>query len=198
MMSIQTQEQELTYEERLRELGKIVATHEVRVISDRFGVTATLKYHSEEEAREVALWLIDGARWVHEELECKGRYEGDYSGVSKLCTNEELFHDWNSPLYGKGWKIEVWCRFPKHPFGEMPLSVPEFVFGHRFGANRVANPDSKVFVLYSGEDCDHSRWAKVREYKSLREAAEDCEREQENADGPMGYSVISEDEFETF
>ena len=154
------------YEERLEALSRLFPTHEVRVNSDKFGILATLSYHTKEDALEVARLLRDAAQETHE--------EGDV----------------------KGWSIDVYCLFSKHPFTEVPTLLPRWVWGARHGANRVADPEHKVFVSYWSRDCDHQWGGHLASYATLREAAEDCERQQDDAEGPFSWAIISQDEYE--
>jgi len=197
-ISIADERDSLTYEDRLRELGKITTTHEVRVRSDRFKVDATLEFRNEEDAREVARLLVEAAREVHGEKEVRGKYTGDYSGLEKIYSYEDVYYNSLSAVYMQGWSIEVWCLFPKHPYAEIPLSEPEIVVEYRFGANRVARPDSKVFVYCCGTDCDGTFGQGVYEFAGLREAADGVESLYQGADGSMNYSVISRQEYESF
>ena len=178
---------EMTYEERLAELGKILDTHEVHVYSDRFKVNQTLLFRSEWDAREFANLLIEAGRVTHDELddECLECYSED-----------DVFRNYESPVFGRGWRVMVFCRFPRQKNSEVPGRFLEFLYGHRFGAHRMAEPSSKVFVSYGGRDCDGYDWHLTAEYRSLSEAAEDCGSRYESADGPMGWSVITRDQFE--
>lgn len=94
------------------------------------------------------------------------------------------------------WTIYVYDLYPQKEGTEDIGRKEEFLFGRRYGAARIANPDSKVFVWYGGRDCDGYTWHNVKEYKTLTEAAEDCESVLQSADGPTSWQISSQDSFE--
>jgi len=198
-METQTAEDSLSYEDRIKMLASInIATHEVHVKSDRFKVNQVFKFFNMDDAREFALEMVAAGRITHDEVVEKSRYVDGYNGVQDLYSEDEVFRDYESPVFGWGWSVVVTSLFcPSRRDPNVPESCRKFVFGHRFGANRMADPESKVFVSYGGRDCDGYRWSSVYEYRDLHEAAKGCADQYESADGPMGWSVISKTEFET-
>lgn len=200
-MQAQTEvEVEETYEEKLTQLVALgVATHEVRITSDCFKVTEKFKFFSLEDAQEFVRACLPAARETHGEEWVEGRYVDSYTGLEKTYSYYDVFRNYDSEVFGKGWKIEVYCRYPRSRRNPENIEIGmEFVYGHRFGAHRMAHPSSKVFIHYAGRDCDGYRWDDVREYRDLHEAAKACDDTHEAADGPMGWSIISMDEYEAF
>jgi hypothetical protein len=191
---------EETYEEKLAKLVSLgIATHEVHVKSDRFKVNEKFKFFNLEDAQEFVRACLPAARETHEESWTKGRYVDSYTGLDKTYSHYDVFQNYDSEVFGKGWKIEVYCRYPRsrrHP-ENIEIGM-EFVYGHRFGAHRMAHPSSKVFIHFGGRDCDGYRWNDVCEYRDLHEAAKACDERYESADGPMGWSVITLDDYESF
>jgi len=200
-METQTAEiDKASYEDRIKMLASInIASYEVHAKSDRFKVNQTFKFFSLDDAREFALLLVDAGRETHEETVEKSRYVDGYNGVRDLYSEDDVFRNYDSPVFGKGWSVVVTSLFrPSRRDPNVPENCREFVFGHRFGANRMADPASKVFVSYGGRDCDGYRWSTVYEYPDLHRAAKGCDDQYESADGPMGWSIISKTDFETF
>lgn len=189
-----------TYEERLANLAANgFPTHEVHIKSDRFGVNERFKFLTLEDAQEFVRACLPAARETHEEEWVDGKYVDSYRGLSQTFSYDAVFRDYDSPVFGKGWWIAVYCLFPRsrrHP-EHVDLGL-EFVYGHRYGAHRMANPSSKVFIYYGGRDCDGFKWNDVAQYQDLHEAAKACDSKYEWADGPMGWSVITMDEYEAF
>lgn len=182
---------EMTYEEAIEKLkGFGFHTHEVRISSTRYG-NRTLKCFSEDDARSLAHLLVQAARELHGEVWIENRYGED--SLEELLTWEE-FHETDN------WKVEVWHVTPRAQWNPeaVNMNAAEFVFGHRRGAYLMARPDSKVFVYTGGRDCDGYRWGSVSEFKTLLEAHEHVEESYRWADGPMGWSVITRDDFEHF
>jgi hypothetical protein len=193
-------EETLSYEQRLAMLASIrIHTHEVHAKSDHFKVNQVFKFNSLEDAREFALLLVAAARITHDETVLKAKYVDGYNGVENTYSEDDVFRNYESPVFGKGWHVIVTACFrPSRRDESVPEPCREFVFGHRFGANRMADPHSKVFVSYGGKDCDGYNWSTVYEYRDLHEAAKGCQDQYESADGYVGWSVISRDEFEEY
>lgn len=194
-----TESEKLSYEDCLRELASLkIPTHEVHAKSDRFGVNQVFDFYSLEDAREFALLLVAAGRETHDEIIERSRYIDGYNGVRDRYSAYDVFNNYESPVFGMGWLVTVTSLWkPSQRDENVPEHCREFVFGHRFGANRMADPASKVFIAYGGTDCDGYRWSSVYEYRDLHEAAKGCDSQYEAADGPMGWSVISQTEFET-
>lgn len=185
--------EEATYEDRLAEIAKIRPLYEVWVSSWRFGVRGRFEARTLQEVQEFVRLAVDAARVVHGETVVRPRYRDEYEGVENLVDeNDDEFLE-------QGWRITVNSLYsPSRRDPSIPERVPSFLFGHRYGANRVANPDSKVFVSYGGTDCDGGEWGRVSEYLDLHDAAKGCHEQYEWADGPMSWSVITKFQFETY
>lgn len=196
---MQTSQVESTYEEKLQGLAALgVATHEVCWSSDRYHTREVVHFYSEENARKFALILVEAARASHDEETLHGSDSGwcaadRGNGMLEVCTRQEMEEQ-------RGWMIQVSCLFAQSPYNENEFSNKrrKFVFGHRYGANRLASPESKVFVCIGGRDCDGYRYSSVHEFTSLRDAAEYVEESAQWADGAEGHSVISQDEYEMY
>lgn len=190
-----------TYEERLEKLASIgLHTHEIHVRSWRYKVNEVIKCYSEDDARKLALMLVDAGRETHDEHVLEAKYIDDYVGVETRCAAEDVLYP-DGEHYGKGWQVTVWCKFPRAKYDENSIAHGnrhEFVFGHRFGANQMANPRSKVFLWIGGRDCDGYRYGSVYEFDEIWDAAKWVEESQSWADGVEGYSVIDQEYFETF
>ena len=192
MEAMQTTEPEMTYEEAVEKLKGIgLHSHEIRIYSSRWG-SQTIEMYNLDDARTLALALVEAARELHGERWISHRPYG-HDTLDEVLTNEEM---WDRHY----WMVSVWDVLPRAKWHEDAVdpSRTEFIFGHRCGAYRMANPESKVFLSTGGRDCDGYRWAQVHEYRTLLEAHEDLESSYEWADGPMGWSVITQDQFETF
>ena len=106
-----------------------------------------------------------------------------------------------SPEEGdKKWTLSVWCDFPSEPGMDRLAHTrkPEFIRGCRFGAERLANPNSKVFVWIGGRDCDNANYGGVYEFNELWDASDYVTESGQSSDGREGYSVITRHDFETF
>lgn len=182
--------EEKSFEKRVEELGALgIPTHEVRVQSYLYGVDQMILFTSEEEARTFAHVMVEAGRAAYGEQTTQGKYIDDYEGVADTCTEEEAVV--------RGWRVMVFAHYTEGRNGIL-ISSPTFLFGHRFGANRVADPTSKVFLRIYGRDCDGYGIHKVQEYRDLHAAAEGMDEEYKWADGVLSWSVITKDEFETF
>lgn len=190
---VQVEESVETYESRLSALSKILPIFEVFVRSYRYGINHRFEARSIEEVREFVSAAVEAARKTHDEEIVVPRYCDEYEGVKNLVSDED------EEFQSRGWSLSVYSLFaPSRRDPEVPESNRQFVYGHRYGANRVANPSSKVFVYYGGRDCDGLSWSSVSEFADLHEAAQGTDSRFESADGPMWWRVASKEEFEGF
>jgi hypothetical protein len=200
-MQTTTEEENWTYEERLAKLAAMgFHTHEIHVRSWRYNVDEVIKCNSEADARELALMLVEAGRETHDEHILTAKYIDDYVGVEECYSHEDVCHP-DGEQYGKGWHVIVSCKYPRAQYDENAIAHGnrhEFVFGHRFGANRMANPRSKVFLWIGGRDCDGYRYGSVYEFDEIWDASKWVLESQSWADGLEGYSVIDREYFETF
>ena len=186
--TITRQGKDIPYEERIAAIQDLgIATHEIRVKAPRFGVNETIECSNEDQAYFIAHNLVDAARELHDE-------EMDRYGCFEPLTFDEFLSE-------GGWKIEVYELFPRELTalgleGNNISRKKRFMFGHRMGASKMANPKSKVFLSISGRDCDNARWSITREFPDLFSAHAYVEEEGRHAEGPWGWSCISRDDYE--
>lgn len=74
----------------------------------------------------------------------------------------------------------------------------DFVLGFAHGKQRVAHPNSKVFIYIWGRDCDGYSWGRVCEFDSIEEASKEVDEALQSADGPTNYKSISQTDYESF
>jgi len=190
----------LTYEDRIEAMAAMgLHTHEIHVRSWRYKVDSVLKCYSENDAYYVGALLSNAGRVTHDETMISGKYIDDYNGVEDCYEEEDVFRPGGS-RYGKGWRVTVWEVYPRDSHNQEQLAggKPVFMFGNRYGANRMARPDSKVFVWIGGTDCDGYRYGDGHEYPSLRDAADGVDESESWSDGREGHHLMTVEDYEAY
>lgn len=132
-----------------------------------------------------------------------------YSGLSISASNEDAkefarhCRDAMIALFGTGLDEIGDSEVDLNEPPEWSISLSEiysrdFVLGFQHGRQRVANPNSKVFIYLFGRDCDGYPWSRVCEFSSMEEAFKEVEADLASADGPTNYKSISQTDYESF
>lgn len=156
----------------------------VETYSAKLGIRRRVRFSAASDALEFAKTIADKARIFHQERSTSGK---------KRTFAQEDFYDCASDAYKSWWVVSV---LEVHRNGEAV-----WLKGYRYGANRMADPESRIFIRTRGKDAEGFEFCRVDEYRYLSEAKEATDQLEDTLAAAgvtfLVHETITKDEYET-
>ena len=164
----------------------------VETYSAKLGIRRRVRFSAASDALEFAKTIADKARIFHQERSTSGKTCDSYSGLKRAFAQAD-FYDCASDAYKSWWVVSV---IEVHRNGEAV-----WLKGYRYGANRMADPESRIFIRTRGKDAEGFEFCRVDEYRYLSEAKEATDQLEDTLAAAgvtfLVHETITKDEYET-